>query len=222
MLFLYHKEAGAASLHIEGDAYRYLFKVRRRRVGEDVPVRNLQDSRLYIYRIKSVDRRRALLVLEAKQEEPRVAKRYLHLGWCIVDPKTVEKTLPMLNEMGVARISFIYCERSQRSFRLDFERLKKILINSSQQCGRSDMMQLETVENLAEFLKRYPHAYMMDFSSRKLSMQVNEAVVLIGCEGGWTQQERALMTQDRIFGLDTPLVLRSESAAVSVAAKILI
>jgi len=222
VLFLYHKEAGAASLHIEGDAYRYLFKVRRRRVGEDVPVRNLQDSRLYIYRIKSVDRRRALLVLESEREEPRVAKRYLHLGWCIVDPKTVEKTLPMLNEMGVARISFIYCERSQRSFRLDFERLKKILINSSQQCGRSDMMQLETVENLAEFLKRYPHAYMMDFSSRKLSMQVNEAVVLIGCEGGWTQQERALMTQDRIFGLDTPLVLRSESAAVSVAAKILI
>ncbi len=81
------------------------------------------------------------------------SKGVLNIGWCIIEPKVIEKTLPSINEMGVNSITFIYCKRSQKNFKLDLNRLKKILINSSQQCGRSSLMELNIIDNLEQFLK---------------------------------------------------------------------
>ncbi|XPV54809.1 MAG: hypothetical protein ACNI3H_07545 [Halarcobacter ebronensis] len=55
------------------------------------------------------------------------------MAWCIVDPKTIEKELPYLNELGVRKITFISCDYSQKNFKLNFEKLEKILVNSSSQ-----------------------------------------------------------------------------------------
>jgi 16S rRNA (uracil1498-N3)-methyltransferase len=82
----------------------------------------------------------------------------------MIDPKSIEKSLPMLNESGVARITFIYCERSQKQFRLDFDRLEKILRNSSQQSGRSQQMQLASVDSIEAFIMQYPQSYLLHFS----------------------------------------------------------
>ena len=38
-----------------------------------------------------------------------------------METKNIEKVLPTLNEMGVHEITFIYCERSQKSFKVDFK-----------------------------------------------------------------------------------------------------
>jgi len=59
----------------------------------------------------------------------------------------------MLNEIGVSKISFIYCDRSQKNFIINLKRVKKILINSSQQCGRSVMMDIEEIECIENFLE---------------------------------------------------------------------
>jgi 16S rRNA (uracil1498-N3)-methyltransferase len=46
--------------------------------------------------------------------------------------------------------------------------------------------------------------------------------VLIGCEGGFSKEERELLQTQEVFRLNTEMVLRSESAVVAVAAKILL
>ena len=222
MLFLYHNDAGAPSLSLDGDAHRYLFKVRRHKAGETVALRNLRDGMRYIYRIENIDRKRALLVLEASEHDERRVGKTLHLGWCVIDPKSIEKTLPTLNELGVARITFIYCERSQKNFKIDFTRLEKILINSCQQCGRTDLMRLETCASMETFVRTHPDARLLDFSSRVLDDDNDIGVLVIGCEGGITPDERNLFAEEYIVGFDTPLVLRSESAACAAAAKVLI
>jgi len=223
MQFLYHPEAGEPWIEVEGDAYRYLFKVRRLSADSPLHLRNLTDNRLYTYRIETLDRRRARLRLVAQEPLPIVPERRLHLGWCQIDPKTVEKALPSLNEIGVARITFLPCARSQRNFRPDFERLRRILINSSQQCGRSELMSLEECESLPAFLDREPEAMLLDFSSRTLSCGGDEALTLVlGCEGGFTAAERKLFAEERIVGLGTPMILRSESAACAAAARFIL
>jgi len=118
MQFLYHPDAGLPDITIEGEAYRYIFKVRRHREGERIALRNMLDDMLHFYRIDKVSRREALLAFEEKERRVVMPSKTLHLGWCVVDPKTVEKSLPMLNELGVAKISFLYCDRSQKNFRL--------------------------------------------------------------------------------------------------------
>lgn len=222
MQYLYHKEAGASTLLLKGDEHRYIFKVRRHREGEAIALRNLEDEKLYHYLISSLDKKEAHLQLQNSECLSVKAKQPLHIGWCVIDPKSVEKVLPTLNEMGIEKITFIYCERSQKSFKVDFTRLEKILLNSSQQSGRSVMMKLSMGSSLEEFLKEHPQAVMINFSKQTLSESSDVSTVVIGCEGGFTIEEVALFKAENIMGLDTPLILKSESAVCTVASKLLL
>lgn len=222
MQYLYHKEAGGSTLLLKGDEHRYIFKVRRHREGEVIALRNLADETIYHYFISSLDKKEAHLQLQHSEILSVKAKRPLHIGWCVIDPKSVEKVLPTLNEMGVEQITFIYCERSQKSFKPDFTRLEKILLNSSQQSGRSVMMKLSMGSSLETFLSEYPEAVMLNFSEQKLDDSSDVSTVVIGCEGGFTSDEVALFKPENIMGLDTPLILKSESAVCAVASKVLL
>lgn len=222
MLYLYNKQAGAASLSLEGDDHRYIFKVRRHKTGDTLHLRNLEDGLLHRYLITQMDKRSVHLVLQESMTLEVQAPRPLHIGWCVIDPKNVEKVLPSLNEIGVTKITFIYCKRSQKSFKLDFNRLEKILLNSSQQSGRSEMMQLEMAEDLEDFLVKYPKSKMLNFSEENFISSTAFETIVIGCEGGFHADEVALFKKADIIGFDTPLVLKSESAAVAVASKVLL
>ena len=222
MQYLYHKEAGASSLILRGDEHRYIFKVRRHRVGETIALRNLEDNSIFFYEIDSLDKKEAQLLLVRTKYLKIVAKRKLHIAWCIVDPKSIEKILPTLNEMGVDTITFIYCERSQKSFKPDFKRLKKILLNSSQQSGRSSLMKLFMGSDLKSFLEKHSDAVMLNFSEEILNEKSNVSTVIVGCEGGFTADEIALFKSENIMGLDSPMILKSESAVCAVATKLLL
>lgn len=222
MLYLYHKNAGKIELSLEGDAHRYIFKVRRHQVDDTLSLRNLEDGLLHRYLITFIDKRSVILVLQESRALEVEAKEKLHIGWCIIDPKSVEKILPSLNEMGVNKITFIYCKRSQKSFKIDFKRLEKILLNSSQQSGRSSMIQLEMAENIETFLVQKPNAKMLNFSKHHFVSNTLIDTIVIGCEGGFHDDEVVLFSQNNIVGFDTPLVLKSESAVCAVASKLLL
>jgi len=219
MQYLYDKDAGASELQINGENHRYLFKVRRLHEGEFVYLRNLQDDILYQYKIVQIMRREALLKFVKAQKETKRSGG-VHLIWCIIDIKIIEKTLPMLNQLGVAKITFVYCDRSQRNFKLDLNRIEKILINSSQQCGRSDLMKIEIIETLDNVLKKYSEIAVLDFDGTKEWSEVES--VLIGCEGGFSEEEREKLKKSHKIGLKTDLILKSETAAVGIASKLLI
>jgi 16S rRNA (uracil1498-N3)-methyltransferase len=222
MLYLYHKEAGKPQFTLVGDEHRYIFKVRRHKAGDILYLRNLEDGLLHRYLITYLDKRSVILEWQESQTLEIKANVPLHIGWCVIDPKNIEKVLPSLNEMGVEKITFIYCARSQKSFKPDFKRWEKILLNSSQQSGRSVMMQLDVAESLEAFIAKNPQSYLLNFSEQTLSSQISIDTIVVGCEGGVTEDEVALFSPQRVIGFDTPLVLKSESAVCAVAAKILL
>ncbi|GIT98953.1 16S rRNA (uracil(1498)-N(3))-methyltransferase [Sulfurovum sp. TSL1] len=222
MLYLYQKEAGQPQLTLLGDEHRYIFKVRRHKVEDTLYLRNLEDGLLHRYLITYMDKHSVNLELQESQTLEIKAQVPLHIGWCVIDPKNIEKVLPSLNEMGVEKITFIYCARSQKSFKPDFKRWEKILLNSSQQSGRSVMMQLHAAESLEAFIAENPQSYLLNFSENTLSSELSIDTIVVGCEGGVTEDEVALFAPERMIGFDTPLVLKSESAVCAVAAKILL
>ena len=223
MQFLYNELSGKSLLQVDGEVYKYLFRVRRFKVGSHIELRNLQDSNLYLYKIKTIDKKEALLELISSEESIVIVKKNLHIGWCIIDPKNVEKSITALNEMGVAKITFIKCAYSQANFKIKKERLEKILINSCQQCGRSSLMHIDFTNSIASFVQANPQSFLLDFSSNSLSENSsNIDTIVVGCEGGLTKEERALFSDNQIVGYDTPLILRSESAVCAAASKILL
>ena len=222
MQFTYNIESGNDCINITDDIYKYLFKARRHKLDDEIFFRNLVDNFLYKYIVKNIDKKEALLQLDSKVEKIVNAEKNLHIAWCVIDTKIVEKYISSLNEIGVSHITFVYSSFSQKNFKPNLDKLNKILINSSQQCGRSVMMQLDFCDNLNDFLKQYPNTKILDFSQNKISNETNVDTILIGTEGGFSSAERELFKKDNIIGLDSNLILRSETAAISVASKILL
>ncbi|MBV5278671.1 MAG: 16S rRNA (uracil(1498)-N(3))-methyltransferase [Campylobacteraceae bacterium] len=222
MQFVYHHDAGLEQLCLDIKAYDHLFKVRRLGVGSVMAWRNLEDDYLYEYEIISLGKKEAILELVSKKEHRVVASPSLHVGWCVIDPKIIEKTMSMLNELGVWKISFVYAEFSQKQYKIDEERIKRILINSSQQCGRSTMMKIEIVESIKTYMECYPQSAILDFCDRKIGDKSTISSILIGPEGGFSQKERSLLKENEAYGLVCPTILRSETAVVALASKILL
>lgn len=223
MIYQYHKDASQQTLIVEGQEYRHLFKARRLKVLSEINMRNLRDDYIYRYQVQSIDRKRAILSLISSKIEITAPKRYLHIGWCLIDNKILEKFLAPLNEIGVSKITPLICDRSQRNFKLDRDRLNRILINSSEQCGRSKLMEISQMVSIDEFLSQEDNCYMLNFSDIKLRDKSQEiSTIIIGCEGGFTQRERSLFDDNRVVGLDTPNILRSETAVLATSAMILL
>lgn len=221
MQFVYHANAGVQTLRVDIREYEHIFKVRRISVGEKLVWRNLEDAFIYEYEISQIGKKEAELELIGKKELPLLPSKVLHVGWSMIDPKIIEKTLPMLNELGVSKISFVYAEFSQKSHKLDMERMKRILINSSQQCGRSLLMNIEVLPTLQSYWEAYPKSYVLDFSETKLNETEKISSILIGPEGGFSQKERTSFQKQSILGLTCNTILRSETAVVAATSKIL-
>jgi len=222
MQFTYHINCADDNLVITDETYRYLFKARRHKLEDEIFFRNLKDNNIYKYVVKSITKKEAILILDSFTEKIIKSTKPLHLGWSIIDSKLVEKYITSLNEIGVAKITFVYSSFSQKNFIPNMEKLNKILINSCQQCGRSTLMKLDICDNLESFLSDYPNCKVLDFSENKISNNSDIETILIGTEGGFAEEERALFTNKNIVGLNSNLILRSETAAISVASKILL
>jgi len=214
MQFIYEKDISPL-MQISGDNYKYLIKVRRLKIGDNVNITDF--NKIYSFEIIEITKKEVKL----KQIEEIKANQTLkpfHIGWCKIETKNIEKVLPSLNEIGVTKITFIDCDRSQGNFKLKIDRIEKILINSNQQCGRLSMMEIEFCESLDKFLDKYPESKICDFGGEKINGDFEVGVV--GCEGGFSDRERKLFKNTISF--DTPLILRSESAVVSLASKVLL
>lgn len=225
MQFVYDQNASNEILELHDDNYKYIIKARRHKLTDKVYFRNLQDDFLYEYEIFDISKKSASCKLISKEEKIVKNNKSLNLVWCVVDPKTVEKSIASLNELGLEKITFVYCEYSQKNFKLNIEKLNKILINSSSQCGRSSIIKLEIYDDtLEQYLNENPdNTYFLDFSKNSLDDKKDSITNLVlGCEGGFSNSERNIIDDSKKVGFKSNLILKSETAAISAVSKILI
>lgn len=223
MQFIYEPLCGSETLEIKDETYNYIIKARRHKVDDEIYFRNLKDKNIYLYKLNFIDKKVASLSLILKEEKECENQKKLHLAWCVVDPKTVYENIASLNELGVEKITFVYSDFSQQNFKINIEKLEKILINSSSQCGRSSIIKLETCKNLDTFIKNYPNSYFLDFSNSYIDYKKDSIETLvIGTEGGFSKRERELFKKDYIVGFKSNLILKSQTAIISATAKIIL
>jgi len=222
MQFVYHQDSGVDILTINDQLHKYIFKVRRHDSSKPLFFRNLIDDILYKYEVISINKKNTTLKLIESKELKIALSQKLHIGWCKIDFKSIEKVIASLNELGVDKITFIDCQYSQKQYKINFDKLHTLLTNSSSQSGRSDIIKLEVVESLDKFLELYPDSYMFNFSSNNITNYIDKIdTIVVGCEGGFSDDEIAKFSPSKIVGVDNPLILRSETAVLTVASKLL-
>ena len=223
MQFIYDKNAKNNLLKIEDENYNYIVKARRHKLDDILDFRNLEDDFLYSYKISQIDKKSLFLNLLKKEEKIIENSKKIHLAWCVVDPKTIYENISSLNELGVDKITFVYSDFSQKNFKINFEKLEKILINSSSQCGRSSIIKLDIYKNIDTFIADNPDTYFLDFSQTSIDSKVLDIkTLMIGTEGGFSKRERELFNKNFIVGFSSNLILKSQTAIISATSKIIL
>ncbi len=260
MLFFHHKDAGQVHITLENTDFHSLIRVRRKKIDDKIIFINITNKKnnnsnsntdensnknlikYYTYNILNISKRSAELELISQHTENAFTGK-LHLFWGICEIKTITSTLPILNQMGVEKITFVECERSQGNIKLTekiFEKFNTILRSSCEQCGRNTLMEIDSI-NFQTYLKNIkisPNVeknYICDFQenifsdneiikfkSNKNSTIDNYYLFFIGPEGGFSNNERLEFQKISeknitIRKFNTPLVLKSESACITVA-----
>src|SRR5574344_1985913 len=201
MQFIYDKNAKNELIKIEDENYNYIVKARRHKLDDILDFRNLEDDFLYSYKISQID------------------KKSLFLNVL----KNIYENIASLNELGVDKITFVYSDFSQKNFKINFEKLEKILINSSSQCGRSSIIKLDIYKNIDTFIKDNPDTYFLDFSKTSIDSKVLDIkTLMIGTEGGFSKRERELFNKNFIVGFSSNLILKSQTAIISATSKIIL
>ncbi|NLC27683.1 MAG: RNA methyltransferase, partial [Campylobacteraceae bacterium] len=67
----------------------------------------------------------------------------------------------------------------------------------------------------------YPDGVSVDFGGES-PKEYKASAFLVGCEGGFSQRERNLLEKNSRWELKSPFVLRSESALLTMSAKVFV
>jgi 16S rRNA (uracil1498-N3)-methyltransferase len=151
-------------------------------------------------------------------------KKEIYLFASIVKKDTFEWIVQKATELGVAHIVPILSERSEKK-NLNIERLKKIIIEASEQSGRATLPKLHDITTLKDCSVTHGgiksvvwHIQAPKFVSQDL---VEVQGTYIGPEGGWSEKELEMFKEKNIKICSLgPQVLRAETAVVATLSQL--
>ena len=175
----------------------------------------------YLAKISSIDKNEVILEIQEKQEGV-LPKQAITLFQSIVKKDNMEWIVEKATELGVSRIVPIISERSEKKD-INIDRMKKIVIEASEQCGRSDIPEISEVKNFEECIKEWGSEAMLYHTESEESAAYtpsHHTSIFIGPEGGWTPAEISLAKENGAFiGSLGSLILRAETAAIVAISK---
>ena len=221
-------QAGSRVALDRGQA-NYLLNVLRLKAGETVLVFNGQDGE---WRAEvAVEGRKAadLVCVErtrGQEAAPDVIYAFAPLKHARLD-YMVQKAV----EMGAGVLQPILTRRTQAS-RVNLERMRSNAIEAAEQCGILSVPDIRDEENLIKFINGLESDRLVVFCDEdapvsnpaqalaKLGNKQPRLAVVVGPEGGFTDQERALVAaHERCVCVSLgPRILRADTAAVAALA----
>jgi 16S rRNA (uracil1498-N3)-methyltransferase len=211
------------SVTVTGDEFHHSVRVVRLRAGEEVELfdRNGNATRGVV---ASIDRDRAVITAgEAlPSREPALA---IHLAMAIIQLEKFELVLQKATELGARSIVPLVTERVElrpERYSGKSERWERIVFEAVKQCGRARVPAVEAPARFDEVLKRGGTKILFDADAEPARIEsLGEATLLIGPEGGWSEDELRLAREHgALFQRLGPRRLRAETAAIAALSAI--
>lgn len=180
----------------------------------------------YVSEIVSLSKNESFFKVVEKKLNENIPKKEIHLFQSIIKKDNFEWVLEKGTELGVSCFHPIVSERSEKK-NINFERVKKIIKEASEQSGRGSLPILGDLTDLEKSLNNdfpsiafHPTGDKFDRDNFEKEKVVG---VFIGPEGGWSERELEIFKEKdvKIFSLG-PQILRAETAAVSVSSLFLL
>ncbi len=178
----------------------------------------------YLAKIEYLDSKKAQVSIISKKEGIIPSKK-ITLYQSLVKKDKMEWIAEKATELGVSKIVPMISERSEKKD-LNLDRIRKIVIEASEQCGRANVPEIGEIMNLESGIMNYAKsAIVLDPSGSSSHdsyfINHNSFALFIGPEGGWSLSELDLFKQKgaQVISLG-PLTLRAETAAIAALANV--
>jgi 16S rRNA (uracil1498-N3)-methyltransferase len=212
---------------VSGGRAHYLMDVMRMRVNDRVRLFNGKDGE-WAARLVALDRQSCFLRLE-KQVAPQVSEPGPWLVFALLKRARLDLIVEKATELGVERLLPVITRRTVTAAP-NAARLRAIVIEAAEQCGRLSLPEVETPLNMAHLMRRWPpERPLLLMTLAGDASPIGEVWrfrpplapgVLIGPEGGFeaTELDELLALPFVVPVSLGRLVLRAETAAIAALA----
>ncbi|MGA9581523.1 MAG: 16S rRNA (uracil(1498)-N(3))-methyltransferase [Allosphingosinicella sp.] len=220
-LFVEQALAEGATLTLDGAPANYLVNVLRLGPGAEV---KLFDDRSgeWLAEIAEAGRKRVGLAV-TRHLRHREPVPDLWLLFAPIKRGRIDWLVEKATELGVARLVPVVTRRTIVD-RLNLDRLRAHIVEAAEQCERTALAELAEPQKLGALLAAWPEERILYFADEtggeKLAAEPGPAAILIGPEGGFTDDERTAiraLPQARPISLG-PQILRADTAALAAVA----
>ena len=213
--------APGATLTLDGGPANYLGNVLRLGPGAEV---KLFDDRTgeWLAEIAEAGRKKVTLSV-TRHLRDREPVPDLWLLFAPIKRGRIDWLVEKATELGVSRLVPVITRRTVVE-RLNLDRLRAHIVEAAEQCERTALAGLAEPQKLGAVLAGWPAGRTLYFADETggepFRPATGPAAILIGPEGGFTEEERAAiraLPQARPVGLG-PRILRADTAALAAVA----
>ncbi|MCC3862313.1 16S rRNA (uracil(1498)-N(3))-methyltransferase [Pseudemcibacter aquimaris] len=207
---------------VDGNQGHYLVNVLRVREGELVTLFN-GDQGEWHAEITKVKKGKAFLVILDKVAD-QTSDPDLWYIFAPVKKARVDYMIQKATELGVGYIRPVMTQHTNLD-RIKDEKIIANMIEAAEQCGRMTVPQLDVMTSLDDLLENWPDDRGLIFCDEagdakpfiQIEKKFDKWAILIGPEGGFSAEERALIRehQNSIPVTLGPRILRADTAAVA-------
>ena len=225
-LFIDEQLSEGAELRIEGGQAHYLLNVMR--LKEGAPVKLFDDqSGEYLATVTATGKRDLVLTVQGKLRD-RLASPDLWLCQALIKKDRLDWIAEKSCELGIGRFVPLLTRRCVVD-KVKEDRLRSQMIEAAEQCERTTLPEIAPLIKLEAILIDWPQdrtLYFCDerggepFGDTVRQRQTAKAAILIGPEGGFTDEENAAI-RAAPFAVPVslgPNILRADTAAVAAIA----
>ena len=218
---LYVREpiAQGASIALDPRQAHYLGNVMRKGANDELLIFDGRSGEWLAHIAETTKKRMTLAVDRLTREAETLPD--LTLAFAPVKRAKTDWLVEKATELGVARLQPVSTSRTVVE-RVKFERLEAIAIEAAEQCGRTVLPEIFEPATLERFLKNsghHPLYFADEQGGQPLARALSPvpAAILIGPEGGFTDEERAMVRElkNAVPISLGPRILRAETAALA-------
>ena len=221
-LFVDQRLSAGGDVQIDSGAAHYLLGVMR--LKEGAPVKLFDDrTGEYLAHIAQAGKRDLTLTI-GDQLRPREEVPDLWLCQALVKKDRLDWIAEKSCELGIARFVPALTSRCVAD-KFKEDRMRSQMIEAAEQCERTALPQIAPLARLDAMLREWPGDRKIFFCDERGGVPFGEAIgdcsgpsaILIGPEGGFTDEENALIRQhpNAVPVSLGPRILRADTAAVT-------